>query len=74
VHRWIHLFGSVEDALVKALAAPLIKLAPTMKATHLASNAQALARMKAGQAKIPMGFFYVFFLWFLWFLIVKNHE
>lgn len=35
-----------DDALVKALAAPLIKLAPTMKATHLASNAQALARMK----------------------------
>eukprot|EP00435_Cladocopium_sp_Y103_P017269 s1193_g4.t1 len=35
-----------DDALVKALASPLIKLAPSMKATHLASNAQALARMK----------------------------
>jgi hypothetical protein len=67
VHRWIHLFGSVEDALVKALAAPLIKLAPTMKATHLASNAQALARMKAGQAKIPMVFSMFFFYGFYGF-------
>ena len=52
---------------MKALAAPLIKLAPTMKATHLASNAQALARMKAGQAKIPMVFSMFFFYGFYGF-------
>lgn len=55
---------------MKALAAPLIKLAPTMKATHLASNAQALARMKAGQAKIPM----VFSMFFSMVSMVSNSQ